>query len=65
MSSALPRRVTTAIFAGLLGCAAAAWLVSVQQAASLAGMGGMAIVGAGLFLVTWVVMMVAMICSRP
>ena len=60
MTSALPRPVATAIIAGLLGCAAAAWLVTVQQAASMASMGGMAMVGAGFFLVTWVVMMVAM-----
>jgi len=60
MSSALPRPVATAIIAALLGCAAAAWLVTAQQGASMAGMGGIAMVGAGLFLVTWVVMMVAM-----
>ena len=57
---ALPRPLATAIIAALLGCAAAAWLVSAGQSASMAGMGGMAMVGAGLFLVTWVVMMVAM-----
>ena len=57
---ALPRPVATAIIAALLGCAAAAWLVTAQQAAAMAGMGGMAMVGAGLFLVTWVVMVVAM-----
>jgi predicted metal-binding membrane protein len=57
---ALPRPLATAITAALLGCAAAAWLVSAGRAASMAGMGGMAMVGAGLFLVTWVVMMVAM-----
>jgi predicted metal-binding membrane protein len=57
---ALPRTLATAIIAALLGCAAAAWLVSAGQAASMAGMGGMAMVGAGLFLVTWVAMMVAM-----
>jgi predicted metal-binding membrane protein len=56
----LPRPVATAIIAALLGCAAAAWLVASQQAASMAGMGGMAMLGPGLFLVTWVVMMVAM-----
>ena len=58
--AALPRPVATAIIATLLVCAAAAWLVTAQQAASMAGMGGMAMLGAGLFLVTWVVMMVAM-----
>src|ERR1700736_928004 len=56
----LPRPLATAIIAALLGCAAAAWLVSAGQAASMAGTGGMAMAGAGLFLVTWVVMMVAM-----
>lgn len=44
----------------LLGCAAAAWLVTAQLAASMAGMGGMAMVSPGIFFVTWVVMMVAM-----
>jgi predicted metal-binding membrane protein len=57
---ALPRSVATTIIAALLGCAAAAWLVIAQQAASMAAMGGLAMVGAGLFLVTWVAMMVAM-----
>jgi predicted metal-binding membrane protein len=56
----VPRPVATAIVAALLVCAAAAWLVTAQQASSMAGMGGMAMLGAGLFLVTWVVMMVAM-----
>jgi predicted metal-binding membrane protein len=41
-------------------CAAAAWLLTAEQAASMSGMGGMAVLGAGLFLATWVVMMVAM-----
>jgi predicted metal-binding membrane protein len=54
---ALPRPVATAIIAALLGSSAAAWLVVAHQAAA---MGGVAIVGVGLFLVTWVVMMVAM-----
>ncbi len=57
---ALPRPAATPIIAALLVCAAAAWLVIAQQAASMAAMGGMAMVGAGLFLLTWVVMMVAM-----
>ena len=57
---ALPRPVATAIIATLLGFAAAAWLVTAQQAASMAAMGGMAMVGGGLFLGAWVVMMVAM-----
>ena len=59
-ANVLPRPVATAIVAALLVCAAAAWLLTVQQAASMAGMGGMAMLGAGLFLVTWVLMMVAM-----
>jgi predicted metal-binding membrane protein len=56
----VPRHVATAIIAALLVCAAASWLLTAQQAASMAGMGGMAMLGAGLFLVTWVLMMVAM-----
>jgi predicted metal-binding membrane protein len=58
--SSLPRPVATAIIAALLLCAAAAWAFTAQQAASMSGMGGMAMLGAGLFLVIWVVMMVAM-----
>ena len=56
----LPRPVATAIIAVLLVCAAAAWLFTAQQAKSMSGMGGMAMLGAGLFLGVWVVMMVAM-----
>jgi predicted metal-binding membrane protein len=56
----LPRPVAMAIIAALLTCAGAAWLVSAEQAASMSGMGGLAMLGAGLFLATWVVMMVAM-----
>ena len=56
----LPRPVATTIIGALLGCAAVAWLVIAQHAASMAAMGGMAMVGGGLFLTTWVVMMVAM-----
>jgi predicted metal-binding membrane protein len=59
-ADALPRPVTTAIIAALIACAAAAWLLTAQQSASMAGMGAMAMLGAGLFLVIWVVMMVAM-----
>jgi len=55
----LPRPVATAIVAALLACAAAAWLITIRQAASME-MGGVAIMSAGLFLVTWLVMMVAM-----
>jgi predicted metal-binding membrane protein len=50
--------VATAIVAALLACAAAAWLITAQQAASM--MGGVAMMSTGLFLVTWLVMMVAM-----
>src|SRR6202521_547692 len=57
---ALPRPVATAIIATLLGFAVSAWLVTAQQAASMAAMGGIAMVGGGLFLGTWVVMTVAM-----
>lgn len=57
--SALPRPVAGAIVAALLTCAAAAWLLTIRQAASM-GMSGVAMMDAGLFLLTWVVMMVAM-----
>lgn len=59
-ATALPRRVATAIVVALVACAAAAWLITIQQAASMSGMGGVAMLGAGIFMVTWVVMMVAM-----
>ena len=59
-ANVLPRPVATAIVAALLACAAAAWVVTAEQAASMSGMGDMAMLGAGLFLATWVVMMVAM-----
>jgi predicted metal-binding membrane protein len=59
-AAALPRPIATTIVAALLVCAAGAWLFTIQQAASMPGMGGMAMLGAGLFLVIWVVMMVAM-----
>ena len=55
----LPRPLSAGIVAALLVCAAAAWLVTVSQAGSM-GMGGIAMVGAALFLTTWLVMMVAM-----
>src|SRR5438552_17092920 len=45
--------------AARLACAAAAWLITISQAGSM-GMGGIAAMGAGLFLITWLVMMVAM-----
>jgi predicted metal-binding membrane protein len=43
----------------LVVCAAAAWLFTIIQAGSMT-MGGLAMMGAGLFLFTWLVMMVAM-----
>ena len=55
----LPRPLAIAIIAALLICASAAWLVTADQA-SMSGAGGVAMLGAGLFLATWVVMMVAM-----
>ena len=55
----LPRPLAAAIVAVLLACAAAAWLFTISQANSMA-MGGLAMMGAGLFLITWLVMMVAM-----
>lgn len=55
----LSRPLATAIIATLLACAAAAWLITINQAGSM-GMGGIAVMGAGLFLITWLVMMVAM-----
>jgi predicted metal-binding membrane protein len=59
-ASVLRRPVTVTIIAALLVCAAAAWLFTAEQASSMSGMGGMAMLGAGLFLAIWVVMMVAM-----
>lgn len=59
-AAALPRPVATTIIVALLFCAAAAWLLTIQQASSMSGTGGVAMLGAGLFLVTWVLMMVAM-----
>jgi predicted metal-binding membrane protein len=44
----------------LLACAAAAWLLTIVQANSMEMGGGVAMMSAGLFLVTWLVMMVAM-----
>jgi predicted metal-binding membrane protein len=55
----LPRPVSATIVAALLVCAAVAWLFTISQANAM-GMGGMAVLGAGLFLITWLVMMVAM-----
>jgi predicted metal-binding membrane protein len=58
-SLSLPRPASVAIVVALLSCAAAAWLIVFSQSSSMA-MGGMAMMGAGLFLITWLVMMVAM-----
>jgi predicted metal-binding membrane protein len=58
-ASALPKPVSAAIVASLLACAAAAWLLTIRQSASM-GMGGVAMMDAGLFIITWVLMMVAM-----
>ncbi|OLC47708.1 MAG: hypothetical protein AUH80_04645 [Chloroflexi bacterium 13_1_40CM_4_65_16] len=55
----LARPASVALVAALLVCAAVAWLITISQAGSI-GMGGMAMLSAGLFLVTWLVMMVAM-----
>jgi predicted metal-binding membrane protein len=55
----LPRALATAIVAALLVCAAAAWLFTISQANSM-GMGGIGMMSAGLFLITWLVMVVAM-----
>ena len=55
----LPRPLSTAIVAVLLVCAAAAWLIIISQAGSMR-MGRIATMGAALFLITWLVMMVAM-----
>lgn len=51
--------MSTAIVGALVVCAAAAWLFTINQAGSMA-MGGLAMMSAGLFLITWLVMMVAM-----
>jgi predicted metal-binding membrane protein len=59
-AEALPRNVAMAIVAALVACAAVAWIVTADQASSMSGMGGMAMLGAGLFLAVWSVMMVAM-----
>lgn len=47
------------IVGALLACAAVAWLITIRQAASM-GTDMVAMMGAGLYLVTWLVMMVAM-----
>jgi len=55
----LPRPLAATIVVALLACAAVAWVFTIGQASSMA-MGGLAMMGAGLFLITWLVMMVAM-----
>lgn len=50
----LPRPVAATIVAALLVCAAAAWAFTAEQSMS------MGMMSAGLFIVTWLVMMVAM-----
>ena len=55
-----PRLVAIGIVAALLLSAAVAWASTVAEAGSMAMNGGMAMMSAGLFLFTWLVMMVAM-----
>ena len=55
----LARPASVTLVAALLVCAAIAWLITIRQAGSM-GMGGMAMLSVGLYLVTWLVMMVAM-----
>jgi predicted metal-binding membrane protein len=55
----LPRPIAAAVVTALLACAGAAWLFTIARADSM-GIDGMAMMSAGLFLITWLVMMVAM-----
>lgn len=55
-----PRPVAIGVVAALLLSAAVAWAFTVVKAGSMAMSGGMAMMSAGLFLFTWLVMMVAM-----
>ena len=57
---ALPRATSVAILCALAALSATAWAVIYGRAGTMAAMGGPAAIGAGLFLATWVVMMVAM-----
>jgi predicted metal-binding membrane protein len=57
--SPLTRPASVTIVAALLVCAGVAWVITVRQAGAM-GMGGMAMMNASLFLITWIVMMVAM-----
>jgi predicted metal-binding membrane protein len=59
-SVSLPRPAAVAIVATLLACAVAAWAVTLAQAGQMAMGGGIAMMSASLFLLTWVVMMIAM-----
>jgi predicted metal-binding membrane protein len=56
----LPLPAASLIVGGLLACAVAAWLVTAGQAASMAGKSGIAMLTGSLFLLTWLLMMVAM-----
>lgn len=58
--TALPRATSVAIFSALVLLSAVAWIVTSAQAGAMAAMGGPTMMGAGVFLATWVVMMVAM-----
>jgi len=55
-----PRPIAIGIVAALLLSAAVAWASTGVEAGSMAMDGGMAMMSAGLFLFTWLVMMVAM-----
>src|SRR5438445_13183527 len=61
--AAVPTRpVAIVIVAALLACAAAAWALTIRQSSSMAmGFGGIAILGAGLFIIPRLVMMVAVL----
>jgi predicted metal-binding membrane protein len=48
------------IVAALLLCAGVGWVITIEQSSAMAMGGGLAMMGAGAFLVTWLVMMVAM-----
>jgi predicted metal-binding membrane protein len=54
----LPRAAEVAIIVALIGCATAAWMITIEQSNSMAMSVGM--MGVGLFLLTWLVMMIAM-----
>lgn len=54
----LPRPAEVAIIVALVACAAAAWMITIERSNSMAMSVGM--MGAGLFVLTWLVMMIAM-----